>query len=75
VFGGLAAEGPTRIGSGSPVEIRLCGSGSPVEIRLCGSGSPVEIRLCGSGSPVEIRLFGFRPEGDTSLPVCVSLMA
>jgi hypothetical protein len=28
-----------------------------------------------SGSPVEIRLFGFSPEGGTSLPVCVSLMA
>ena len=64
VFCGLAAEGPTRIGSRSPVEIRLFGSRSPVEIRLFGSGSPVEIRL-----------FGFRPEGDTSLPVCVSLMA
>ena len=25
-----------------------------------------------SGSPAEIRSFGFSPEGDTSLPVCVS---
>ena len=39
MFCGLAAEGPTPIGSRSRVEIRL---------------------------------FGFSPEGDTSLPVCVS---
>ena len=26
----------------------------------------------GSGSRAEIRLFGFSPEGETSLPVCVS---
>ncbi len=37
-----------------------------------GSRSPAAIRLFGSGSRAEIRLFGFSPEGDTTLPVCVS---
>ena len=51
VFCGLAAEGPTPIGSGSPVEIRLFGSGSPIEIRLFGfrpegdTSLPVCVRL------------------------------
>jgi hypothetical protein len=44
---------------------------SPPGLDPHGSGSPAEIRP-GSGSPAEIRLFGFSPEGDTSLPVCVS---
>ena len=44
---------------------------SPPGLDPPGSRSPAEIRP-GSRSPVEIRLFGFSPEGDTSLPVCVS---
>jgi hypothetical protein len=37
-----------------------------------GEGGRPRVRIFGSGSPVEIRLFGFSPEGDTCLPVCVS---
>jgi hypothetical protein len=37
-----------------------------------GGGGRPRVRIFGSGSPVEIRLFGFSPEGDTCLPVCVS---
>jgi hypothetical protein len=43
----------------------------PSGLRPARRRSPAEIRP-GSGSPAEIRLFGFSPEGDTSLPVCVS---
>ena len=37
-----------------------------------GYTSPPGLEPHSSRSPVEIRLFGFSPEGDTSLPVCVS---
>ncbi len=59
-----------------PSGLRTARSGSPAEIRLFGEENNAKAQgRKGSGSPVEIRLFVFSPEGGTSLPVCVSLMA
>jgi hypothetical protein len=55
----LAPPGPQGFGWGRAGRVR-------------GEGGRPRVRIFGSGSPVEIRLFGFSPEGDTCLPVCVS---